>query len=359
MHIDPAKDDKLNTLKTLLKSDKRVKNKKIILFTEYRSTALYIERELKKDGLTDMFELDGQSKVDRSHVIKRFAPYYNGKNSKNIAEIGPEIQLLIATDVLAEGLNLQDATCLINYELHWNPVRLMQRIGRVDRRRNREIEEALLADHPQDISERNTIYFWNFLPPAELESLLALYQRVSQKTLRISKTLGIEGKKLLTPEDDYNSLQEFNAAYEGSASEEEIMALDYQRLILEDPDFIEHVNSFPQKIFSGKDSIINKGFFFCYELPVKYPNGDWAKNGDGFYKWYFLDPSNGDISEKAYSIWQMIKSENDTPRVLSVQNDDFAAVKKQIDAYISKSYMKAIQAPIGVKPRLSAWMQLV
>jgi superfamily II DNA/RNA helicase len=53
-----------------------------------------------------------------------------------------EIQLLIATDVLAEGLNLQDAACLINYELHWNPVRLMQCIGRVDRRRSRENELA-------------------------------------------------------------------------------------------------------------------------------------------------------------------------------------------------------------------------
>ena len=68
--------------------------------------------------------------------------------------------------MLAEGLNLQDATCLINYELHWNPVRLMQRIGRVDRRRSRETEDALLKEHPQNIEERNTVYFWNFRPPS-------------------------------------------------------------------------------------------------------------------------------------------------------------------------------------------------
>ena len=54
-----------------------------------------------------------------------------------------EIRVLISTDVLSEGLNLQDATRLINYDLHWNPVRLMQRIGRVDRRMNPEVEEQL------------------------------------------------------------------------------------------------------------------------------------------------------------------------------------------------------------------------
>ena len=55
----------------------------------------------------------------------------------------------VATDVLSEGLNLQDATRLINYDIHWNPVRLMQRIGRVDRRMNPEVEERLKADSPR------------------------------------------------------------------------------------------------------------------------------------------------------------------------------------------------------------------
>jgi len=61
-------------------------------------------------------------------------------------------------------LNLQDASRLINYDLHWNPVRLMQRIGRVDRRRNPDIEDALAADHPECIEARKSILFYNFLP---------------------------------------------------------------------------------------------------------------------------------------------------------------------------------------------------
>ncbi len=203
MNFSPEKDDKIRELKRILREDNRVVGKKVIIFSEYRATALYIYRELEKAGFKNLYEVDGQSKEDRHNMVQCFAPYYNDSSSK---EIDNEIQILIATDVLAEGLNLQDASCLINYELHWNPVRLMQRIGRVDRRRNAEIESRLLHDHPELAADRANAYYWNFLPPEELEKLLALYRTVSKKTLRISKTFGIEGKKLLTPEDDYEAL---------------------------------------------------------------------------------------------------------------------------------------------------------
>jgi len=118
--------------------------------------------------------------------------------------------VLISTDVLSEGLNLQDATRVINYDLHWNPVRLMQRVGRVDRRMNPEVEARLLADHPDQAPLRGRVAYWNFLPLDELDELLRLYGKVSHKTLRISKTFGIEGQKLLRPEDDFEALRNFN-----------------------------------------------------------------------------------------------------------------------------------------------------
>ena len=133
-------------------------------------------------------------------MIRQFAPYYNGMTSSDLQGKGePETRVLIATDVLSEGLNLQDATRLINYDLHWNPVRLMQRIGRVDRRMNPEIEKKLVKDHPDVKAIRGTVEYWNFLPPGELDELLSLYKKVSNKTLLISKTLGIETGKLLRP----------------------------------------------------------------------------------------------------------------------------------------------------------------
>jgi Superfamily II DNA and RNA helicases len=354
MGFTPEKDDKLRELKRVLTEDPRLVGKKVIIFTEYRATAIYLFRELEKAGFKNVFEVDGNSKENRHSMVQRFAPYYNDLTS---ADINDEIQILIATDVLAEGLNLQDASCLINYELHWNPVRLMQRIGRIDRRRNAEIEAKMLCDHPELMEDRANAYYWNFLPPEELEKLLSLYRTVSKKTLRISKAFGIEGKKLLTPDDDYEALKDFNSQYEGEASGEEFIALAYQKLISDNPNYEVEVSNLPKKMFSGKASANIKGYFFCYELPIKKADGTWS-NGNGMYRWYILDNSTGTVLQQAYEIWNAIKSEKDETRVFTVSESEFSEKRKAIEDYIKKSYMRVVQAPVGVKPRLVTWMRL-
>ena len=211
--FEPKHDDKLQKLIRLLKS-KELADQKVLVFTEFADTARYLKRQLDKTGIDGVAQVDSATKANRADVIQRFAPYYNGTRTGALAKKGQrEIRILISTDVLSEGLNLQDASRMINYDIHWNPVRLMQRIGRVDRRMNLEIEDRLVADHPEVKVSRGKVSFWNFLPPDELNAILSLYSRVTQKTLLISKTLGIEGKKLLTPEDDFDALREFNHAY--------------------------------------------------------------------------------------------------------------------------------------------------
>ena len=354
MDFTPEKDDKIRELKRILTEDPHIIGKKVIIFSEFRATALYIYRELHKAGFRGLYEIDGQSSEDRHEMVQRFAPYYNDKSS---AEIKDEIQILIATDVLSEGLNLQDASCLINYELHWNPVRLMQRIGRVDRRRDAEVEARLLADHPELAADRANAYYWNFLPPTELETLLSLYKTVSKKTLRISKTFGIEGKMLLTPDDDYEALKDFNSQYEGEPSAEEEISLSYQQLLADNPDYPDTVLALPRKMFSGKMASTRKGFFFCYELPSKRADGTWT-DGDGLYRWYLVDGDNDTVTNESYEIWKAIACAKEEPRVLTVSAEQFEAMRKKADTYIRKNYMRAVQAPIGVKPRLVTWMQL-
>ena len=338
----------------ILKEDPKILGKKVIIFSEFRATAKYIFDELQKDGFAQIAEIDGQSQVDRHEVIQSFSPYYNDKSSSDIEN---EINILIATDVLAEGLNLQDASCLINYELHWNPVRLMQRIGRVDRRRSFEIEEKLLHDHPELSKDREKAYYWNFLPPEELEKLLSLYGTVSKKTLRISKTFGIEGQKLLTPDDDYEALKEFNSQYEGETSADEEIALAYQNLLAENPDYEDVVHRLPKKMYSGKTSSTYKGYFFCYELPTKRADGSWT-DGDGMYRWYMIDPASGSVIDSSYDIWKAIQCQKDEFRRLETSVDNFSVVRKTVEQFIKKNYMKAVQAPLGIKPRLVTWMQL-
>lgn len=352
--FDSSKDDKIRALRNILNEDSRLKNRKVIIFTEYRTTAKYIYKELTDYGFTGVYEVDGQTKENRHDIVVRFSPYYNGTCSN---EVKDEIQILVATDVLAEGLNLQDASCLINYDLHWNPVRLMQRIGRIDRRRSLSTEQKLLSDHPELAKDRGNAYYWNFLPPDELESLLKLYQTVSQKALRISKAFGIEGKKLLTPEDDYEALKDFNSQYEGSESREELMAIAYHELMADNPNYAEELTRLPKKMYSGRTDNNRTGVFFCYELPIKKSDGTWS-SGDGLYRWYLLDATSNVVCTSAYEIWETIKCEDSEPRRLTISAEKFKNARKTIERHIKDTYMKPVQAPLGVSFRLVTWMQI-
>jgi superfamily II DNA/RNA helicase len=88
-----------------------LKKHKVLIFSEFMTTARYLRRELQKAGIEGVDEIDSASKTDRGEAIQRFAPYYNGTTSAELKAAGhKETRILISTDVLSEGLNLQDAT---------------------------------------------------------------------------------------------------------------------------------------------------------------------------------------------------------------------------------------------------------
>ena len=357
----PQNDDKLQKLIRLLRQ-KALTDQKILVFSEFADTARYLKRRLDDAGIKGVEQVDSATKKDRADVIQRFAPYYNGLSSPELAKLGrEEIRVLISTDVLSEGLNLQDASRMINYDIHWNPVRLMQRIGRVDRRMNPETEKQLVADHPEVGASRGKVWFWNFLPPAELNEIFSLYTKVTQKTLLISETLGIEGKKLLTPEDDYEALKDFNHAYEGTRTAAEDMHLEYQALLQADPDLEARLLGVPGAIFSGRKRLAKgaRGVFFCYALPaLDKEKGDEFTEEAGTIRWYLYDPDRKTILEEPGDIVASIRSRPDTPRRCSTEENTLIDIRKRIEKHIKNGYLKRIDAPVGVKPRLRCWMEL-
>jgi superfamily II DNA or RNA helicase len=362
-------DDKLQALKKLLKTDPVLKKHKVLIFSEYMATARYLKQELTKAGVDGVDEVDSAVKRDRGEIIRQFAPYYNASTSADLAAQGlPETRILISTDVLSEGLNLQDATRIINYDIHWNPVRLMQRIGRVDRRLNPETEQSILHDHPDQKEIRGNVAFWNFLPPDELDDLLRLYRKVAHKTLRISKTFGIEGKKLLRPEDDYEALKEFNHTYEGTTTPVEAMHLEYQKLLQENPGLAERLSSFPSRVFSGKrhPSPGAQAVFFCYALPAPTAEGREQAAGEvsawseeaGYTRWFLYDLSTQKILEEPSEMIGIIRCKPDTQRHRAIADTTLSEIRSEIEKHIKNTYFKKVQAPVGVKPRLKAWMEV-
>lgn len=175
-------DTKLQELKTLL--DKKItepfntNNKKAIIFTAFADTANYLYKELhkyikEKYGLntalvTGSKRLCSHKKIptDLNAVLSCFSPLSKGK-ALIYPDITEEIDLLIATDCISEGQNLQDCDYLINYDIHWNPVRIIQRFGRIDR--------------IGSINE--TITLVNFWPDVTLDAYINLKQRVENRML--------------------------------------------------------------------------------------------------------------------------------------------------------------------------------
>ena len=357
----PAQDDKIKKLTRLLRS-KDLVDRKVLVFTEFADTARYVARHLQEAGIEGVEQIDGGSTANRAEVIRRFAPYYNASSSKELAAGGEkEIRVLISTDVLSEGLNLQDASRLVNYDIHWNPVRLMQRIGRVDRRMDPEVEVRLVADHPELEGERRHVQFWNFLPPDDLKNMLSLYERVTQKTLLISKTLGIEGRKLLTPEDDYEALREFNASYEGARTAVEDMHLEYQALLKTHSELAERLDLFPCSVFSGRKKLSGgtRGVFFCYSLPALDAEQQAFTLEAGPTWWYLWDLDQQAVLESPGEIANSVRSKPNTPRRCTIDRSALAEARKQVLGRIRDTYLKQVNAPLDApKPKLMCWMEL-
>jgi phosphatidylserine/phosphatidylglycerophosphate/cardiolipin synthase-like enzyme len=245
-------------------------DQKVLIFTEFADTARYLHERLLQDGVPDVDRLDGSRKGDRLKMIQRFAPFYNKVKPHEFGNLKP-IRVLVTTDV-SEGVNLQDGSIIINYDLHWNPVRLIQRIGRVDRRRSPELERQILEKYPTLKKSRNTIFIRNFLPPKAIESLLRLQSRVETKTWRISVTLGIPSGQLLDKDDRFDDVKifdNFKNQFYGELSPIERLRLKWMQLCNDNLGLAEHVARLPDGIGVAKSASEGEvpAVFACYQFP--------------------------------------------------------------------------------------------
>ncbi|MCG8624811.1 MAG: phospholipase D-like domain-containing protein [Proteobacteria bacterium] len=371
--VPDNKDAKLDKLRLMLRTDPVLNQHKVIIFTEFRHTARYLHTRLKESGIEGVDVIDSDTSEDRANLITRFSPYYNGSSSEELRDSGKEeIRVLVSTDVLAEGLNLQDCTRIINYDIHWNPVRLMQRIGRIDRRLNPDIEARIKSDHPDTAELRGKVAFWNFLPPDEIDRLLSLYKIVAKKTLYISKVLGLEYHPFGGDKDDeHQPLRLFNEQYEGTFSHEEKLREELDDLYRDNPTLRQQVANYPNGIFSGRTAKHNKkGVFFCYGIPTRRA----SKIGDLFDEnpdpwdlektvWYFYDSATGKISKDtlltdAKEIAPHIRSQPRDARDCRMDKPSLKQIRQEVEDVIKNTHLRDMNAPNWVLPKLKCWMEV-
>lgn len=176
--ITPEHDDKLQKLKMFLASPE-VQGDKILIFSEAEATIDYLYEQLNPGGRDpSIAKLSGSNRNQMEEIIKRFAPKANLRPRERMS--GPPVRLLLATDVISEGQNLQDCSRVLNYDLHWNPVRMIQRFGRVDR---------IGAAH-------ETIYLHNTWPDTEVDRMLSLTDRLLNRIQTFHDMIGLDNRLL-------------------------------------------------------------------------------------------------------------------------------------------------------------------
>ena len=191
-----ANDDKLHKFREILAS---MPSEKILVFTESAVTAKYIHSYLtanKKGRISrSVAQIDSKQRAnDKYDAIRRFDPKNNGYQDLPKSE---EIDVLVSTDVLSEGVNLQAGRVVINYDFHWNPVKLIQRVGRIDRIG----------------SEHEIVDIINFLPTTKIEERLSLKERVAAKITLIRSIMGGD-QKILEDTEEFNA-ETISAIYAG------------------------------------------------------------------------------------------------------------------------------------------------
>ena len=230
-------DPKLDEFKRNLAENGLIKGKKVIVFTEAKDTADYLYEELKKSYGERIINCSSESsKVLRDEIEDSFNPKFKNKNND-------KYDLLITTDVLAEGINLHRANVLINYDLPWNPTRIMQRVGRVNRVG----------------SEFDRIYVFNFFPTAQSEEHMPLEQRILAKLQAFHDTFGEDSKyfsnvEVVSAKELFAKLDS-DLDMEGESTTPELAYLNVIRQVRDnDPKLYALIKRLPKKAKTGKIS---------------------------------------------------------------------------------------------------------
>ncbi|MHB8624597.1 MAG: helicase-related protein [Aggregatilineales bacterium] len=302
--IKVDQDAKLQRLKTLLATD--LHGQKVLIFTYYKDTAHYLYRSLSSDeawlqqmGQPNIRRVDSSVKaLDRVRLIEAFAPAASGH--PNLVGTSQEVNILIATDVMSEGQNLQDCGCLINYDLHWNPTRMVQRAGRIDR----------LG------SQFEVLTIYNLFPETELEQLLGLVRRLTSKIDTINQTGFLDASilgEVVTPRDfntlrriaeEDNTVIEEQEAFLELASSEALLAQLQKLLATEARQWLTDLDD---GIHSGIQRPGMRGVFMYFT--ALHSQGEGRQH---FWRYYDLD--RREITDNRYQIMQIIAAGPETPR---------------------------------------------
>ncbi len=238
---DPKRDTKLLALVELLQ--KQHPTDKVLVFSQFADTVDYLDDQLKIARIPAAAGVTGDTE-DPTAIAHRFSPRSNDK--RDVIPPANELRVVVATDVLSEGQNLQDCAIIVNFDLPWAIIRLIQRAGRVDR-----------------IGQNSdTILCYSFLPADGVDRIINLRNRVRQRLQENAQVVGTD--EAFFDDDDKTDLPLFDLYHEKSGildgdedSEVDLASRAYQiwkNAVDENPELEKIIPALPNVVFSARQS---------------------------------------------------------------------------------------------------------
>jgi len=311
------RDAKLTKVKELLSGE--LQGRKVLVFSYYRDTAEYVYKALCGDSSWQetwvrppVIEVihGGTDGLRREKLVRRFAPVANTPDGEVslISEAEPEIDILISTDVLSEGQNLQDAGVIINYDLHWTPIRMIQRAGRIDRL-------GTSFEH---------LAIYNCFPQSGLESLLGLVQRLQDRIRDIDRTVGLDAS-VLGEMVSTRSLDQLRRLRDGDTHIIDELERDTELVSTDEMKFplmlylqqmgMDRIRSIPRGIGSGMGKLIPprpSGVFFAFQAHDRhfwrlYTNdGEIITDKRRLFRYLSTDPQERRVMPAHFEVYDLL-----------------------------------------------------
>ncbi len=290
---DTGKDAKLEALMNLV--TKQHPDDKVIIFSQFADTVEYLAEQLEKRGVKALEGVTGNS-PDPTSAAWRFSPVSNEKT--DIVPVTQELRVLVATDVLSEGQNLQDAHVVINYDLPWAIIRLVQRAGRIDRIGQKE--------------ERIVCY--SFLPADGVERVIRLRGRVRQRLKENAEVVGTDEEFFEDDAKDQPMLDLYNekaGIMDGEADGDvDLASYAYQiwkNAVDANPSLLKTISDLPDVIYSTR----------AHQGTSTQPQGVlvYVRTAEGNDSLAWVDKDGKSVSQSQLRILEVARCNPETPAI--------------------------------------------
>ena len=295
---DPKLEIFIDYLKNRLLSSKINKEGKLVVFSESQETSDYLFQELKKDGFDKILVVSSKNRKDKFPFIREnFDANLEKEKQKN------DYNIVISTEVLAEGVNMHRANVIVNYDTPWNSTRLMQRIGRVNRIG----------------STAREVHIFNFFPTAKVENDIELQKKAILKLQAFHSALG-EDSQIYSDEEIVETFGLFDKTAQEEKDEKLKILLDLRKFKEENPELFKKIKNMTLRARTGRENMELHNSTIAFIRSEK-------RNS------FLLVNINGDLQELTFLQAEEVYRANNEEKSVPLTENHHVQVKKALDLF--------------------------